>query len=175
MNVFVLNTGRCGSVTFARACQHITNFSCDHESLISLAGINRLNYADQHIEVDNRLSWFLGRLDREYGNDALYVHLQRTKEDVVNSFVKRQDFGIMQAYRDGIYMDIDKNVDAETIAADYIDTVEANIRLFLKGKSFIQVQLSTIDKDFAAFWSFIGAEGDFEKALAEFDTAYNAS
>ena len=32
MNVFILNTGRCGSRTFARACAHITNYTSAHES-----------------------------------------------------------------------------------------------------------------------------------------------
>ena len=44
MNIFVLCTGRCGSVTFTKACQHITNYTCTHESRVSLLGEDRLNY-----------------------------------------------------------------------------------------------------------------------------------
>ena len=64
MNVFVLTTGRSGSLTFAEACRHITNFSCGHETRVGLIGAERLAYPDQHIEVDNRLAWFTGRLER---------------------------------------------------------------------------------------------------------------
>jgi hypothetical protein len=64
VNVFVLNTGRCGSVTFIEACRHIRNYSAAHESRATLIGEQRLAYAANHIETDNRLCWFLGRLDK---------------------------------------------------------------------------------------------------------------
>jgi len=89
MNVFVLNTGRCGSTTFARACRHISNFSSAHESRTYLFGEERLAYPSNHIEVDNRLSWLLGRLDRKYGDRAVYVHLKRNIHDTAASFVAR--------------------------------------------------------------------------------------
>lgn len=65
-NVFVLCTGRCGSTTlFAQACQHIENYTASHESKIFLLGDKRLEYSQNHIEVDNRLSWFLGSLEKK--------------------------------------------------------------------------------------------------------------
>ena len=67
MNVFILNSGRCGSTTWIRACTHIDNFSAGHETRSHLSGDARLDYPDRHIEADNRLSWLLGRLDRQYG------------------------------------------------------------------------------------------------------------
>ncbi|TNF34848.1 MAG: hypothetical protein EP315_06710, partial [Gammaproteobacteria bacterium] len=104
MNIFILNTGRCGSMSFIQACQHITNYSSAHESRCHLIGDERLNYPARHIEADNRLSWFLGRLDQVYGNSAFYVHLSRAKPATVASFARRGDFGIMQAYREGILL-----------------------------------------------------------------------
>ena len=89
MNVFVLCTGRCGSTTFIESCRHIRNFSCAHESRTRLLGNERLAYPPNHIEADNRLSWFLGRLDREYGDDAFYVHLVRNTKDVARSYARR--------------------------------------------------------------------------------------
>ena len=85
MNVFVLSTGRCGSTTFIKACSHITNYSSAHESLSTRTGKQRLNYPENHIEADNRLSWLLGRLDNTYGDDAFYVHLNRNIEDTIAS------------------------------------------------------------------------------------------
>ncbi|MFM8634352.1 MAG: hypothetical protein ACKOEX_06015, partial [Planctomycetia bacterium] len=70
-HVFVLCTGRCGSVTFAKACGHFRNYSTGHETNRA-PGPARLAYPDGHIEIDNRLAWFLGGLEERYGDDALY-------------------------------------------------------------------------------------------------------
>lgn len=176
MNVFVLNTGRCGSVSFARACEHMTNFSVGHESRIRCTGKERLAYPDRHIEIDNRLIWFAGRLEQAFGNQAYFVHLQRNREDTIASFVKRADFGIMKAYREGMLLDQEHQLDSEAVAADYVDTMETNIRQFLMHKSRVmQVQLETIQTDFRRFWDWIDGEGDLQQALAEFNTLHNAS
>ncbi len=176
MNVFVLNTGRCGSSTFIKACSHITNYSSAHESLLSKIGTQRLNYPKKHIEADNRLSWFLGRLDETYGNDAFYVHLQRNTKETAASFSRRIDFGILQAYEKGILMHEEHQVAAIDIAHDYIDTIESNINLFLKDKNKkMTISLDTIKSDFEKFWTEIKAKGDLDRALKEWDTNYNAS
>ena len=104
MNVFILNSGRCGSTTFIKACQHITNYSSAHESLSTETGPLRFNYPPNHIEADNRLSWLLGRLDKVYGDRAFYVHLKRNPEDTIRSFSRRIDFGILKAFEQGILM-----------------------------------------------------------------------
>ncbi|MCU7891439.1 MAG: hypothetical protein KZQ78_07430, partial [Candidatus Thiodiazotropha sp. (ex Ustalcina ferruginea)] len=104
MNVFILNAGRCGSTTFIQACQHITNFTAGHESRSTLTGEQRLAYPANHIEADNRLCWLLGHLDRQFGNNAIYVHLSRDRQGSANSFVKRADYGIMKAYREGLLL-----------------------------------------------------------------------
>jgi len=176
MNVFVLNTGRCGSTTFIRACQHITNYSASHESNISLLGDARVAFPPNHIEADNRLSWFLGRLDDAYGDDAVYVHLTRSVGDAADSFEKRAGFGIMKAYREGIMMLEDDEISSHQLALDYIYTVERNIALFLKDKTRIQVfRLENAKNDFRVFWSLIRAEGNLATALKEWDILHNAS
>ncbi|MDD4882105.1 MAG: hypothetical protein PHX10_11065 [Gallionellaceae bacterium] len=176
MNVFILNSGRCGSTTFIQACRHISNFSAGHETRVQLIGAERLAYPDNHIEADNRLSWLLGRLDAAYGDAAYYVHLSREREAVAASFARRAGFGIMKAYREGILLDGVPSLTAEAVAGDYLDTVEANIELFLRDKSHrMAVRLEQARVDFPAFWRWIGAEGDLELALAEWDRRYNAS
>jgi len=120
MNIFILNTGRCGSTTFIEACQHISNYSSAHESLSTYIGKQRLNYPDNHIEADNRLSWFLGRLDKEYGDDAFYVHLSRDLKQTAESFAKREDYGIMKAYKEGVLLGGDKEQLSYDIAVDYL-------------------------------------------------------
>ena len=176
MNIFILNTGRCGSTTFIKACQHIDNYSAAHESRSTLIGEQRLSYPENHIEADNRLSWILGRLDSVYGDKAFYVHLIREKNTTAESFAKRNEFGIMKAYREGILMQEQKTDSTLELAQDYIETIESNIALFLKDKTqTLEFSLENAEEDFARFWHCINAQGDLEAALAEWNTSYNAS
>jgi len=176
MNVFILNTGRCGSSTFIKACKHITNYSSAHESRISMPGTQRLAYPQNHIEADNRLTWFLGRLDTAYGNNAIYVHLQRDKQQTVDSFIRRKDYGIIKAYQQGIFLDEKRILAIEDVVADYLDTANANIRAFLKNKSHTMAfMLGHAHADFHQFWKLIQATGDLQAALAEWEINYNAS
>ncbi len=75
-------------MSFARACQRVTNYTCAHESRMNKIH-GRLDYPDQHIESDNRLSWFTGSLDHLYGDDVHYVHLVRDEEAVAESWLRR--------------------------------------------------------------------------------------
>lgn len=176
MNVFILNSGRCGSTTFIQACRHIENFSAGHESRVHCIDDARLAYPDRHIEADNRLSWLLGRLDRAYGDRAWYVHLTRSREATAGSFAKRRDFGIMKAYREGVLLGGEPGQTDLAIARDYLDTIETNIALFLRGRpNVMDFRLENAGQDFRRFWAWIGARGDLEAALAEWDVRHNAS
>lgn len=176
MNVFVFSTGRCGSTTFARACGHIENYSAAHESRISCVH-DRIEYPDDHIEVDNHLSWFLGRLDERYGDDAFYVHLKRDLEETAQSRMRREarkvDPGLMWAYGQRL---IWQNEGAELIEVcrHYCRTVNANIRLFLEDKSkTMTVRLESVREDFRTFWTRIGATGTLEMAMQEWSHRHN--
>lgn len=191
MNVFVLSTGRCGSTTFARACGKITNFSSAHESKSAkhLRGpatpYPTLSYPDRHIEVDNRLSWMLGTLDKTYGGQAFYVHLVRDREEVAQSFLKRWEnrgTNIIAAYAWGpltLSLDQTRSLSSDQrlgVARHYWDTVNDNIAQFLANKpNQITMWLDDILPPFESFWEQIGAEGDFEGAVAAWKTAHNAS
>lgn len=176
MNVFVLCTGRCGSSTFSKACEHIDNYTVGHETNIGRLGTNRLVYPRDHIEVDNRLSWFLGRLDQSYGAKAFYVHLIRDRAATVASFEKRGAFGIMRAYRDGIYLGMPETCTPQQVAEDYYSTVNANIEYFLRGKeNSVRVRIEQMEEDFVAFWNAVRANGSLVGALSEWRKRYNAS
>lgn len=164
MRVFVLNTGRCGSMTFYKACSHITNYTAGHQTRKGLS----LDYPDNHIEIDNRLSWFLGTMDKKYP-DAFYVHL--VKGDTWKSFIKRYDGGIICAFRKYIHQGL--KAKPEDVTKNYCDTVNDNIEFFLKFKS--QMRFDFDKGDFLEFWHRIGAEGNLEKALKEFDIKHNSS
>lgn len=176
MNVFVLNVGRSGSMTFIRACEHITNYTAAHESRRHLFGAERLAYPPHHIEADNRLAWFTGRLDRAYGDEPVYVYLRRDPNKVVASYVERFDLGIFRAYRRQILWKVPHDSDPETVARDYVETMSANIELFLRDKTKVmELRLENAKTEFPAFWERIGAEGDLDAALAVFDTHHNST
>jgi hypothetical protein len=176
MNVFILCTGRCGSTTFIEACHHITNFTAEHESRARMIGAERLNYPDRHIEADNRLSWFLGRLDQRYGDSAFYVHLKRDDLKTARSLLNRYDAGIMRAYQAGILMRKDAHHEPLDVCLDYCETVNANIAAFLKDKSqTLTMTLEQAKDGFLEFWQRIGAQGNRDAALNEWDVCYNAS
>jgi hypothetical protein len=185
MNVFVLGTGRCGTVTFVKACSHITNYTAGHETRSRFVGRERLQYVDGHIEADNRLSWFLGRLDQQFGDGAFYVHLRKDDAETARSYARRKfKGGIIPAYYEGILMGLDRGSDVQDlspdtlleVSRDYCETVNSNIELFLKDKSNkMTIRLESVQDDFARFWKEISAEGDLNAALAEWDVRYNAT
>jgi hypothetical protein len=178
MNIFVLTTGRAGSVAFIAACHHIKNFSAAHESRVHLIGEDHFNYPDNHIEADNRLSWFLGTLDSKFGDHAMYVHLTRDRETVAKSYLKRYDYerGIMKAYHQGILRGNTTGLDPLDICLDYCDAVNENIRHFLKDKTHtMDIQLEKILEQFPVFWERIGASGDLKASLQEWSQPRNQS
>ncbi|MCB1735004.1 MAG: hypothetical protein H6981_02060 [Gammaproteobacteria bacterium] len=179
MNVFVLSTGRCGSMTFDRACRHIRNFSSGHETRVAELGPARLAYPKDHIESDNRLAWFLGRLDQAFPNEVFYVHLRRDPEAVARSYARRTQAGlIIPAWIHGVHLYQPEIIEDTALAAarDYVTTVNINISQFLAGrKNAMKFDIESGSDDFDVFWERIGAQGDKAAAIAEFSMAYNAS
>jgi len=180
MNIFVLSTGRAGSYTFYKACQYIDNYSAGHETRVKFLGSERLKYPDNHIEIDNRLTWLLGRLDQQYGNNAIYIHLTRDKEATAKSFSKRfhNRKSIIKAYKDAILMSPYSNANYKRIdySRDYIATVNSNITFFLKDKKFqMNFHVENAKQDFRRFWSLIQAEGDLSAAEGIWHKKYNRS
>jgi len=175
-NVFVLCTGRCGSATFAHACDHATNYTTGHETRAHVVGPDRLDYPANHIEVDNRLAWFLGRLDRAYGDSAYYVHLTRDPESVAQSLSIRTGMcSLVNAYARGIAIRGDAG-DPLATARDLVSTMTANIETFLRGRSNVmRFPMESADDLFPHFWQWIGAEGDIASARAEWSVAHNHS
>ncbi|QSE98407.1 hypothetical protein [Fulvivirga lutea] len=181
MNVFILCTGRCGSTTFIRACKFIENFTSGHETLSREIGNRRFAYSENHIEADNRLSWFLGELEERFGDKAFYVHLTRDKDKTVNSFNKRWDgtVSIIRAFSAGILMKKNEMLTDDEklhICEYYYDTVNRNISHFLKNKTNkMAICLENIENDFELFWKSINAKGDMDVAVKKFKTKYNQS
>ncbi len=173
LNCFVLCCGRVGSVAFYKACSHCENYTVGHESRAGICGPGRFDYPDDHIEIDNRLSHFLGAMELLWPN-AHYVHLQRNWLDTAKSFEKRTDRGIMKAFGTGILMGSDASPLDK--AKFYVSTVNTNISRFMERrpkKTFFEIR--DAERLFGNFWRRIGMRGDLEAAVAEFGKGHNAS
>lgn len=184
MNVFVLCTGRCGSLTFTRACQHLCNYTAGHETLSKCYGCERFAYPDQHIEADNRLSWFLGQLGSRFDErEVFYVHLRRDPEAVALSHLHRWNndpsfrASIIRAFGYGIVKQTQDWPNQERIAVcrAYVDSVTANVDEFLRHRPSMTMWLEEAEDAFPVFLDRIGAQGDLERAQAEWTTVHNAS
>tara|TARA_Y100001970_G_C13989016_1_gene727214 strand:- start:248 stop:817 length:570 start_codon:yes stop_codon:yes gene_type:complete len=173
MNIFVLCAGRCGSVSLYKICKHIKNYTSSHESREKLD----FSYPKNHIEIDNRLCWFLGRLDEKYGDNAIYIHLKRDKNKIAESYSKRFYYkrGISMAYKYNLLRTsqrIEKN-DVD-ICKDMIETIESNICLFLKDKTkTLEINLEKFKDDIPRFWNYINASGNLKVALKELEVKHN--
>jgi hypothetical protein len=195
VRIFVLTTGRSGSLTFAMACSHITNFSSAHESRAALIGDSRFAYPDDHIEIDNRLTWFPGPLATRFP-DARYVHLVRDHAATADSYLQRWPrppataIGrmrlartarppgalLMPAFANGIVMRWAAWPEHERrgVSEFMIETINANIREFLKGRDHLTVELEAAADGFGRFWDWIGATGDKEAAVHEWSVRHHA-
>ena len=189
-NVFVLSTGRCGSLTFARACEHFTNYTSGHETLaVGVIGAARFDYPERHIESDKRLTWFLGQLAARFDDETtFYVHLQRDPEAVARSYLRRWNSthrsGIARVYGRELLMCArpesfrsrewpeDQRLE---VCRSYVETANSTIRLFLQGRTWMPVMLENVGEDFPRFIDRIGAEGNLEAAIAEWAVKHNAS
>ncbi|MFW5837944.1 MAG: hypothetical protein ACOCVM_08030 [Desulfovibrionaceae bacterium] len=179
-HVFVLGTGRCGTVTFIEACRRIDNWTVGHETNTNRLFKERLAYPHRHIEADNRLAWMLGRLDVVYGDAPLYVHLYRDPEQTMRSYARRAWPGsILRAYAQGVILDRPddpRSYSLEEYALDMIDVVTANIRHFLKDKTKTMLfPLHRAKELWPVFWRLVHATGDFEGALGVWDVKHNPS
>jgi hypothetical protein len=154
----------------------MTSHTAGHETRISLIGDERLAYPPDHIEADNRLTWLLGRLEDRFGADAYYVHLIRDETATAQSFVARYRKGIMHAYRTAIIYKSSEDIPPLDMALDYVRTAERNVVAFLTGKPNVMVvRLEQAKDDFRTFWEWVGAEGDLDAALAEWDVRHDAT
>lgn len=186
MRVFVLNTGRCGSMTTIRACEHLTNYTAGHETRTGVIGDGRFDYPDRHVEADNRLSWLLGELGERFGDGPLYVHLRRDPEQVAASFLRRwrswsrnpAGSSVVRAFAHGLVIHNQEWPESERhdVCRFYVRTVTKNIDAFLAARpNTMTVWLEDAATWLPTLWDRIGGEGDLDAALAEFGVRHNAS
>lgn len=137
MKIFVLTTGRSGSTTLYNACKQLKGFTVGHESKKKVIGWDRLEYSENHIEIDNRLSFFLGSLWLRYANDenVKFVYLERDLNPTAESFLRRWRLphSIVRTWAEGVFCQLikPKSETAEIAAFRYVLATQANIKLFL--------------------------------------------
>lgn len=177
MNVFVLCTGRCGSVTFSKACEHLTNYTVGHESRYRglYARRSRLTFPDRHIEIDPRLAFYLGPLEERYGKSAFYVHLVRASSLVAKSYKRKllnKGMGLARAWCE--IMGRPRLDDVDHVIADMVAVMNSNIRFFLRDKDHMVIDIDEAGHSFPEFCVRIGAEcDDLDEAISKFGIAYN--
>ena len=138
-------------------------------------GDERLGFADHHIEVDNRLAWFLGRLEEKYGDEGFYVHLIRDEQTVAASYDQRwhHQGSLVQSFDQGI---LRNKWPHDNAAQELVRTINENIRGFLRDKShWITIDINQIEQQFPEFARRIHAKGEIADALAEFSQRHNSS
>lgn len=176
MRVFILCTGRCGSMAFYKACTHFENYTSGHESNVGkLKG--RLEYPDNHIEVDNRLTFMITELYCLYP-DALYVHLKSDIENVAESYRKRI------SHRNSLIVGWIRNIMCmQPKLSDYesskfmVESIRNIIDTSLNGISanHFTFYLETWRIAFPIFVKSINASTNISKSLSEFEKGWNAS
>lgn len=164
MRVFVLTTGRSGSTTLYHACQHIENYTVQHEGATHWM-------KDNHITIDNRLSFRLGHLQQWHDDKCFYFHLIRDVVKTAKSFQNRLgDYDISQAWAKQVLMKPEKTYET---CLDYVLTTNANIQLFLKDKPHEIINLNR--KGIETMYDKIGVIGNINKSLQELKIKYNAT
>lgn len=166
MRVFVVGTGRCGSVSFAVACKHITNFTAAHET-----DNYEMVYPERHIEVNAMLRVPMPILMERYP-DAWFVHLVRDRSACVPSLAALAGGEVVQCYGRLCRTIVPDHRRAEAEA--YYDWENASIRAMLRGwKNSMTFRLEDRLSDWPRFWQWVGAEGDYEASLKSWETPRN--
>jgi hypothetical protein len=172
LNVFVTGTGRCGSVSFWRACQHITNYTAFHESPCGL-----LSYPDLHIEVNPQLRYVIEIVARRHP-DAKWVHLVRDREQTAASLARLDGGNWLRSFCPfmNTVMPCGDPIERARRVYDIITAqIDASLAASVPAENRMEVHLSSIGEDWPKFWQWIGAAGDLESSLKSWETPYNTS
>lgn len=170
MRVFVVGTGRCGTVSFKEACKFITNYTAGHETVSF-----DLEYLDNHVEVNPHFHARLTTVVTMYPT-AKWVHLTRLAEPCIESLAAMDEGGVMLKLG-AMYPSLYPAHDPPAIAARFYHDINARIAatfdLLLPPSQRMLVRLENVKSDFKRFWDWIDAEGDLESALKSWDTPHN--
>lgn len=181
MRVFVTGAGRCGTLTFAKACEAsvqalggVTGPTVAHEGSLDKAA--PWTYPDNHIEVDCRLVWHAHYLLEAYP-DAYWVVLDRDRDAIAASWAKKGDLRAafsMLAHAGGPRASADLYVG---FVYQYLD------RLFPQGRSrtawgysgtpYLWLTTPIANEEALEAWDEIGMGGDLGAFLRTLTRVHN--
>lgn len=183
MRVYVVGTGRCGSVTIAAALKEtVTNLTVGHETFANGHPSNMAypGLPDDHIEVDHRLTFHLGPilLDVMKG-EAIVVWLRRNTEAVVRSWLRRFKVkgGMMRSWANGVAYfrpELRSADDLEHVARSYVTHVERHLQSVFEcheGADLVRLHIEKPEPGLRELWKLAGLEGDLDRCL-ELATRY---
>lgn len=181
MRVFVVGTGRCGSKTLAQALKKtVRNFTVGHESNVRFTGRRRLEYPDNHIELDHRLSFFLEELYSRHYDGAgrrpspIIVHLRREREPTIASWARRFNIkgGMMPGWQHVAFFRPERGADYHReVAESYVDAVTSIIEMFFDvrqlatpnaSSQLVELQIEE-PLQLPRLWRLAGFEGDLRE------------
>lgn len=171
MNVFVMGTGRCGTTTFAKACNCFKGFTSKHESKVKN---NDLVYPNNHIESDPHLFWHLPNLVSKYP-DALYIHIIRERDACIRSLSKRPS---LYSYAYITELSKRKKTDLNKIAERFYDFVTGCLCSFFKGNGhldYMEIDLPPTKDQWREFHEKIGSPNGYKESLKHWNRRYNRS
>lgn len=168
MNIFVVGTGRCGTVTFSKAAAHCTNYSVGHET--KAGRVADWHYPDNHIEVSSQLVIAIPLLRKRYP-DAQWIHLVREREACSRSLARMTH--VMRAFS---WVWFQQPAPSLPAAGEVVYDLVNGLCEDMLGESwdYYRLQLERVHDDWRVCWDFMECEGDYEKSLAEWNTRHNA-
>jgi len=169
MNIFVVGTGRCSTVTFNKACSHIINYTSSHETNTSGLLGNNFIYPDNHIEIDPRMSYFLPLLKNKYPN-SFWVHLQRERNSCITSLSRRRSLIKYGCFHLGTNTD-----NLKLLSEIYYDNTNELIKKLLADENHIHLWTHELEDSFDIFYNKINAKGDILECKKELKIKYNKS
>lgn len=167
MRVFVVGTGRCGTVTFYHACRHITNFTSAHEG--KAGSVPPWEFPDNHIEIGSHLFSQMGPLCLAYP-DAIWIHLVRNREDCTASLASQ--CAVSMEHHSQIWFHAFR-APPQKVAEAYYDMVNTVVPLVFPLAMRIDVESAV--EQWPDFLLSIGAEVDVLASQDEWGKRYNAT
>lgn len=167
MNVFLLSPGRTGTLTLSRAFGILDGYSSGHESRANLLGDERIAYPMNHVECDGRLSWFLPRLTKQFGDQGVFVIVRRDQEAIARSYDQRwHQIFMMKAYSQGILLrDLKDN--STDVCRDYVHNVYEHLEYFSEGwQHVVELDIENPEKGLKAVLEIMGRPDDLDRMLA---------
>lgn len=164
MRIFVVGTGRCGTVTFSKAASHATNYTVGHES--KAGRVADWEYPDNHIEVSSQLVIAIPIL-REIYPDAKWVWMIRDRDECVKSLAR---LDAMDAFS-FVFFQQKRPYRIEVASAVY-DLLNGLCDECLPRNRMVFL-LRDAKESWKRTWTNMWCEGDFDASLKEWDTKYN--